>query len=56
MVLSSKRRREARPTPKPRPSSKPRAKLIDFFGFDGASAGIAIFTVETFTGESTPIP
>ena len=42
--------------PRPKPSNKPRAKLIAFFGDAGASAGIAPLTVETFTGESTPMP
>jgi hypothetical protein len=55
-VLSRSLRRDARPIPKPKPRSKPSARLIAFLGDAGDEAGIASLTVETFTGESTPIP
>ena len=55
-VLSSNFRRLAIPIPAPKPKSKPSAKFIDFLGAEGAPAGVARFTVETLTGESTPIP
>ena len=54
--LSRRRRSEARPIPRPKPSSNPSARFIAFFGDAGAPAAIASSTVETFTGESIPMP